>query len=114
MRFDIRDNAISFDLQNDALCFGLRDELLIFTASESQNSDFQVSDDIAGFAPDLTYSSGTSPIPAYTGTYTVIPRTVQQVLNTGGYRMTDNVTVEEIPYASVTNEKGGWTVTIGD
>lgn len=49
----------------------------------------------------------------YTGDYTVIPQVHQQTLNTKNKSMSDDVTVEEIPYAEVSNTSGGTTATIG-
>ena len=44
--------------------------------------------------------------PIYTGEYDVIPQTYEQYLATKNKLMTDNVTVEEIPYAEVSNDYG--------
>ena len=49
---------------------------------------------------------------AYTGEYLVIPTTEDQILATNRKRMTDNVTVKQVPYAQVTNPYGGDTITI--
>lgn len=49
--------------------------------------------------------------PPYEGPYTVIPKTVDQILETAMKTMTDDVTVKEIPYAEVSNVYGT-TVTI--
>ena len=52
------------------------------------------------------------PLPdSYEGPYEVIPKTVDQILATNKKRMTDDVTVTEIPYAEVSNVYGT-TVTI--
>lgn len=40
--------------------------------------------------------------PAYTGEYTVTPAEYEQVLETQGKRMTDNVTVAEVPFGLAT------------
>lgn len=49
----------------------------------------------------------------YTGEYVVIPRVYQQTLATKNKSMGDDVTVEVIPIARVSNIKNGYTVTIG-
>ena len=53
------------------------------------------------------------PIPAYEGDYIVTPKIDEQILETKDLRMTDDVTVKEIPYAEVTNPVGGKTAIIG-
>lgn len=40
--------------------------------------------------------------PTYTGEYTVTPAEYEQVLETQGKRMTDNVTVAEVPFGLAT------------
>ena len=50
----------------------------------------------------------------YEGPYNVTPSTTtNQILNTKYLSMSDDVNVEEISYHSVTNNSGGYTVTIG-
>lgn len=49
----------------------------------------------------------------YTGQYIVTPSFLVQELDTARKRMTDDVTVLEIPVSTVTNEYGGETVTFG-
>lgn len=49
---------------------------------------------------------------AYTGAYLVIPTTEDQILATNRKRMTDNVTVKQVPYTRVMNPYGGDTITI--
>ena len=49
----------------------------------------------------------------YEGTYTVTPKTAAQTLETQNKLMQSDVVVEKIPYAEVTNNTGGKTVTIG-
>ena len=48
----------------------------------------------------------------YEGAYTVVPTTSEQILETRAKTMLDDVTVTEIPYQQVTNEAGGYTVSI--
>lgn len=52
-------------------------------------------------------------LPYYDGSYNVIPRIVGQTLETKNKSMRDDVTVDPINYAEVTNPQGGKTVTIG-
>lgn len=54
-----------------------------------------------------------SDLPAYTGDYTVTPKTTEQTLETAGKRMTDNIHVQSIPFYEVSNEQGGVSVYIG-
>lgn len=51
--------------------------------------------------------------PMYEGPYNVIPKLEEQVLATKNTSMSDDVTVEEIPVARVSNPSGGKTCTIG-
>jgi len=51
--------------------------------------------------------------PAYTGAYEVDPDFTGTVLETEGKMMTDDVTVNAIEVARVTNPSGGKTVYIG-
>lgn len=50
---------------------------------------------------------------AYEGEYEVIPKVVEQKLQTNARLLLDDVTVRKIPKESVSNEAGGYTVTIG-
>lgn len=68
--------------------------------------------EIIDFDVGLEYGSG-GRLPDYTGAYTVTPRLVEQTLATNGKSMTDDVTVEPIGVARVTNPSGGITCTIG-
>jgi len=42
----------------------------------------------------------------YPGPYEVIPKTIDQILNTKNKNMSDDVLVHEIPYAEVSNPTG--------
>lgn len=54
-------------------------------------------------------------IPPYTGGYAVTPRVGEEiVLHTKNKRMTENVTVAEIPIAEVGNAAGGKTLIINN
>lgn len=62
----------------------------------------------------LTIPPGGSAIPIYEGAYEITPLAqTDTVMETKGKRMTENVTVLEIPYYETTNESGGYTVIIG-
>ena len=56
------------------------------------------------------YTSGGVPYP---GEYEVTPRFSEQVLQTNGFVMRDDVTVHEIPVTETTNPYGGKTILIG-
>lgn len=58
-------------------------------------------------------SANTGDYDVYEGTYKVIPSVSSQTLNTANKLMQADVIVEQIPYAEVTNNSGGKTVTIG-
>lgn len=50
----------------------------------------------------------------YTGSYQVIPLAkIDQILRTKDTMLSDDIIVEEIPYAQTSNLAGGYTVTIG-
>lgn len=49
----------------------------------------------------------------YNGDYSVIPKFEAQTLKTANRVLINDVIVDEIPYAEVTNTSGGITVTIG-
>ena len=51
--------------------------------------------------------------PEYEGDYKITPKVTEQVLETKNKSLLDNITVFQIPYASVSNPSGGNTVTIG-
>ena len=51
-------------------------------------------------------------LPYYTGDYTVIPKVYEQTLETKNKSMTDDVTVEAVPYSEVSNLSGGYTASI--
>lgn len=48
----------------------------------------------------------------YEGPYQVAPGQDDNVIHTDGLRMTDDLVVQKVPYAAVSNESGGYTVTI--
>jgi hypothetical protein len=53
------------------------------------------------------------PAPVYEGKYEVTPKFVAQTLPTADRLLAKDVIIEEIPYAEVSNNSGGTTVTIG-
>ena len=69
-------------------------------------------------SPDKTIISGeiSSDILAakkYSGPYNVVPRKVDQTLDTADKFLTDDITVDAINYSAVDNVQGGLTVNIG-
>lgn len=50
----------------------------------------------------------------YTGPYSVIPKIYQQILETKNKLMSDDVTVEEIPYTEVSNISGTTVIIATD
>ena len=72
------------------------------------NNDVDISLDVNDGSIDLAKQ-----LDPYTGSYVVTPSSVEQVLATKQKRMTNDVTVLEIPFSSVSNIYGGNTVTIG-
>lgn len=57
---------------------------------------------------------GTGYVPTYEGETTVTPKLgTETILQTKGKRMTENITVTEIPIAAVSNAADGKTITIG-
>ena len=62
---------------------------------------------------ELTISEGGTALPVYDGDYVVVPRKVEQVLETKNKSMRENVTINPINYLEVSNPQGGKTATIG-
>lgn len=52
-------------------------------------------------------------IPAYEGNYEVNPTFADQILDTSGLLMEEDVTIKPIPIYEVSNNAGGTTVIIG-
>ena len=62
---------------------------------------------------NLTIEEGSGgTLPYYDGDYNVVPKVTSQVLSTKNKSMRNDVTVEEVPYAEVSNPQGGLTATI--
>lgn len=56
----------------------------------------------------------TEGLPTYAGQYTITPKAKQeQVLNTKGKVLQNNITVKAVPLERVTNNGGGYTAIIG-
>ena len=55
----------------------------------------------------------TKPLPYYEGEYVITPIWEDVTLETKQKSMSDNVTIQAIPYAEVDNPSGGVTVIIG-
>lgn len=71
------------------------------TMQEKQN--------LKGFAAaSMAYSD----LEVYDGVYEVTPTAREQILHTINKKMEDNVTIHKTPYSEVSNEYGGYTVTI--
>ena len=52
-------------------------------------------------------------LPYYDGSYSVIPRKIEQTLETKNKSMRDDVTIDPINYSETSNPQGGNTVVIG-
>ena len=76
---------------------------------QAHNDDLRECIEIAENLPDAGAS-----YPTYEGEYTVTPATENEItLATAQRLLLANVRVNKIPYAEVSNNKGGKTVTIG-
>lgn len=73
-----------------------------WTTSVTERRDWNVS----------VVTSRGSLLPYYDGPYEVTPTSSEQELATVNRSMRDDVTVHAIPYHSVTNDAGGYTVSI--
>lgn len=67
------------------------------------------------FTVDFGEVSELSPadLPSYAGSYQVNPSFLDQMLETAGLMMRENMTIKQIPIAEVSNNSGGVTVIIG-
>ncbi len=70
-----------------------------------------LSDPAADISGNLMFH-GTNEV--YTGSYTVIPKTDSQVLRTTDKFLTDDITIEKIPFWETSNLSGGKTVYIAE
>ena len=62
---------------------------------------------------DVEVAKGGSGYPYYDGDYIVTPKSYKQILDTDYKILTDDVTVEKIPYNEAPNLQGGLTISIG-
>lgn len=77
---------------------------------QANNAELREAIEMAEKLPDRT----TETHPQYDGDYTVTPSTENEItLETAQKLMRADVKVQKIPYAEVSNDKGGKTVTIG-
>lgn len=53
-------------------------------------------------------------LPTYDGEYSVTPKVNSQTMETEGKLMSDNLTINSIPYFDVKNQSGGNTIYIGE
>lgn len=49
----------------------------------------------------------------YSDSFTITPTTEEQTLNVKGKRITENISIEAIPFYEVANEQNGQTIIIG-
>lgn len=77
---------------------------------EQQVSGKMVAD---GGLRGIVFSGQSRECKSYSGTYDVVPKTNEQILDTYDRHMDENLTIRAIPYAEVTNNSGGKTVSIG-
>lgn len=68
---------------------------------------------LAGELPGKLVFYAAGDLPSYGGPYEVTPSRQEQVLNTTGKYLEENINVKEVPLAKVSNTAGGTTVTIG-
>jgi hypothetical protein len=63
---------------------------------------------------NLTIEEGSGGVlPYYDGSYSVVPRKIEQTLETKNKSMRDDVTIDPINYSETINPQGGNTVVIG-
>ena len=84
-------------------------ELEFDLISADKSIDMEMAEETEVIEFDINSGDGLKP---YTGDYEVIPKVVDQVLETKNLSMTDNVTVMEIPTHEVSNDYGT-TIIIG-
>lgn len=68
---------------------------------------------LAGTIPGKIVFQIPKDCPVYEGEYEVTPAVQAQTLSTAGKLLQNNVKINEIPFAEVSNTSGGTTVTIG-
>lgn len=80
--------------------------------SESMHLKVEDTEEIR-FRADQYIKIQTGDYDTYDGSYTVIPRSAAQSLDTDHKLLLDDITVTAIPYTEVGNLSGGYTVSIG-
>jgi len=68
---------------------------------------------IGYITPAVAYIVPVPEVPTYGGPFIFIPSDEVQTINVGGHIVSEDITIDEIPFAEVTNPYGGYTVTIG-
>lgn len=77
------------------------------TVAESQQQfNLTVSENVMNYNMTVSEKIIAGVTPPYEGDYIVVPSVYEQILQTNGLRMTDDVTVTEIPYYETSNESG--------
>ena len=82
-------------------------------ADKALHIDVSIQSNIQPLEFSIETSGGGGHFPYYTGSYTVEPRKVQQILPTRNKSMREDLVVNEIYYSEVSNPSGGNTVVIG-
>lgn len=82
------------------------------TPEKDQTLSPAVAQDAQNVAPALSIAI-TLPAPEYDGPYEVTPAVDKQIMPTDQKLMTDDMTINAIPYYDVSNTSGGSTVYIG-
>ena len=85
--------------------------------SPNQKQEIVISESYKKQELEITnFSSGQIPsLPEYDGEYSVTPSTEEDItLATANKALNDDITVKKIPYAEVSNNKGGITAIIGN
>lgn len=73
-----------------------------------------VTDNIIDVTLDLGSNGGSEKYPPYSGSYTAVPKTEDQVFPTFKTSMENDFTVNKITYLETPNVGGGLTITIGE
>lgn len=108
----------SFDIDLELVT----EEFIELKNDESKDVDFLLEENVFPLdlfiviseSIDLIIGEGSGGIlPAYSGSYNVIPKIKSQKLETKNKSMTNDVNIESIPYSEVSNPEGGKTIVIG-
>ena len=86
------------------------------TQFEIQEESFSFELGFSGESPfPVSFSEAITPVvtaESYAGPYEVVPKTESQTLETADKLMTQDVTVQAIPFYRTSNQSGGYTATI--